>query len=260
MGQETVKSFPRKDLLHALLAVEPDLKGKSEKIIQETINTFKGKQAHFKSLNRNYEPVKEDGLKLPSEEKEMVDTVTDKLAYTQKNLIKTIDTVFQKELTNLEAKADLEVDGIVLAENVPATALLNLETRLKKVRDVYQAIPTLPPGKLWEKDPEREHVYRTQPLQKHKMEKELHPVELSPATDKHPAQVEKVYKDVAVGVWTEIERNSSWTSAEKSEKLGRIDTLIEGVKQSRQAANTTLVRKDKIGKILFDYINRGVVH
>lgn len=250
----------KRNLLHAILAVEPDLKGRAEKITQETISTFKGKQGHFSSLYKTYEPLKEDGVPLPPEEKEMVDTVTEKLAYTQKHLIKTMDVIYQKEITNLEASADLEVDGVMLAENVPATALLSLEARLKKVREVYQCIPTLPPGKLWEKDPERENVYRAKVREKPKMEKEFRPVVMTPATDHHPAQVEKLYKDVAAGTWTEIERNSSWTPAEKSQKLGRVDSLIEAVKQARQAANTTPVKQVKIGKVLFDFINHGVVH
>lgn len=260
MTKETLPLSKRKNLLHALLAVEPDLKGRAEKITQETINTFKGKQTHFKSLTRTYEPTDEEGLKYPPEEKEMVDTVSEKLAYTEKFLIKTMDAVYQKEITNLEAKADLEVDGVVLAENVPATALLNLESRLKKIRDIYVAIPTLPPGKLWERDPDRNNVYMAKPIEKHKMEKVIQPLVLAPATEKHPAQVEKISKDVVVGVWTEIERNSSWSPAEKSEKLARIDNLIEAVKKARQAANTTTVVDAKIGKTIFDYINRGVVH
>ena len=42
--------------LHELLAVEPDLKGASEKIIGETINTFTKKQHHFIGRHKSYQP------------------------------------------------------------------------------------------------------------------------------------------------------------------------------------------------------------
>lgn len=257
---EQIEPKKRKNLLHSILALEPDSKGRAEKITRETIITFKSKQEHFRSSHKTYEPKAEEGLKYPDENKEMVTTVTKKLSYTQKQLSETIDVVYQKELTNLVAQADLEVDGIVLKEKVPATALLNLEARLKSVREIYNAIPTLPPGQDWQKDPERDDVYKTKPIEKFKMEKQSVAFVLAEATDKHPAQVEKESKDVPIGTWTEIKRDSSWTSAEKSEKLGRIDNLIAAVKKARQEANTVPINNDKIAKVIFDYINKGTIH
>lgn len=249
-----------KNLLHALLAVEADLKGRGDKISRETIHTFKQKQPHFSSSNRSYEPAKEEGRTFPSEDREMVTTVTDKLNYFQKQLIKTIDLVYQKDMTNPETEVDLEVGDIVFAEKVVATALLDLKKYFTVVREVYSAIPTLAPNKKWEKDPDTPNVYRAAPVIKQKEEKVPFPVTLAPATDKHPAQVDKEYRMEVVGTWTEIERTGAWSPAEKSEKLERIDMILEALQRARQEANTIKVKNVKIAKNLFDFINHGKVH
>ena len=76
--------------LHELLAVEPDLKGAAEKILAETVNTFSKKEGHFKAQVRTYEPVDDEGLKLPDERTEMVTTVGDKLEWTWERVGKSL--------------------------------------------------------------------------------------------------------------------------------------------------------------------------
>ena len=244
---------------HALLAVEPELKGKAEKITNEAIKTFTGKQAFFKSKHRTYKPRYDDGYQYPPEAQEMVTTVAAKLEYVQEHLTKTIDALFQKEHTNVVAKADLKIGETVLTD-VPATALLNLENRLKEIRKLYRSIPCLPPGQLWNKDLDTPNVYRAAPVTTVKTKKTTVPIVLSPATKEHPAQIKSVDEDIPIGEWEAIEREGSWTALEKSQKLGRIDELIETVKTARQEANSVNVVKAHVGKVLFDYINGPVVH
>ena len=189
MSTTTTEPVKRKNknLLHALLAVEPDLKGRGDKIIRETIHTFKQKQPHFSSSSKSYEPTKEDGRTFPPENKPMVTTVTDKLSYFQEQLIKTIDLIYQKNMTNIDTEVDLEIDGTLFAEKITATALLDLKKYFTMVREVYSAIPTLSPSKKWERDPDTPNVYRADPVIRQKEEKVPFAVTLAPATDKHPA-------------------------------------------------------------------------
>jgi len=243
---------------HALLACEPEAKGKSEKIINEAVNTFVKKQSFFKSKHRVYKPRNEDGYQYPPEAQEMVTTVDKKLAYVQEHLIKTMDILWQKEHTNTIAKANLTIGSVVL-EGVPAPALLNLENRLKEVRKLYRAIPCVPAGQNWKRDPTNFRVYVADPIETVKTKKTTVPIVLYEATEHHPAMVDKVDEDVPVGTWTSTEREGSWTPADKSEKLARIDDLIEVVKTARQEANNVPVVKGNIGKVVFDYINKGVV-
>lgn len=241
--------------LHALLAVEPDLKGQAEAITAETIATFTKKADHFHSISRTYQPVDENGETLPPENKEMVTTVRAKLDYTEKSMIRYLDALYQKEMTNTVAKADLVVDGITIAKDVPATELLNLENRFKHIREIYRSIPTLDPGYSWDKDLDYANVYKAAPQITVRTTKVQEPLVLYPATDKHPAQVNLVTKDVLQGRWTAINRSGKLAPIEKSELIERVEKLLEAIKTARCKANDVVANTDTIGAKLFAYIN-----
>lgn len=243
--------------LHELLAVEGDLEGTFKKILEETAATFTKKADRFFGAVRTLEWFEEGQPPVPAEHHELTTTVNDKLSYQQDAIVRYFDAVLQKERTNQDARADLVVDGAVIAGDVPATFLLGLESRLKKVRDVYSAIPTLPPNIRWEKDTTKgDHVYsRAHPEEQLKTEKIFKVQVLYEATKEHPAQVEKIAETKNVGVYKKEVWTGMLSPAEKSALLGRIDKLIRAVKKARQRANTTEVVKTTIGKELFKYIN-----
>jgi len=84
---------------------------------------------------------------MPTEQKEMTTTVHDKLEYMFGSVAEWLDAVLQKERTNQEARADIILpDGSALATDIPATFLLGMESKLKELREVFLATPTLQPG------------------------------------------------------------------------------------------------------------------
>ena len=203
--------------LHELLAVEGDLRGAAEKIIKETVNTFTKKEHHFIGRVKSYQPKDEDGDTFASENQEMVTTVSKKLEHTQDVVAKYLDAVAQKELTNTSATAILEVDGQKLVEApLPATLLLALEGKLKQLREVYNAMPTLDPSETWHWD-HATKTYEADPKQTYKSKKVYRNHILSPATDKHPAQVQPFTEEERIGVWNEKKWSGMITPAEKSE-------------------------------------------
>jgi len=244
--------------LHELLAVGGDLEGTCNKILAETkINFTKHPDRYFGSHQRT-EPFDENAPKEADTHKEMDDTVPAKLDYTAEHIIRYLDVVLQKEKTNQVAVADLVVDGVTIATDVPATFLLGLESKLKKIRDdVYANMPTLQPGVKWEPDTSigkdvykkaySDEKFRTRKVMKNHVK--------AIATDKHPEQVEVYTEDekiarVVTDIWCGMV-----SSAQKSAILGRIDKLIRAVKKKRQQANSTEVVKVTIGKEIFKYIN-----
>ena len=241
--------------LHELLAVEPDLKGAAEKILAETANTFSKKSGHFHAQLRRYQPFDEGGESLPDENQEMVTTVQKKLEWTQKVVSKYLDAVAAKEISNTTASAVIEIGGKPLIDApLPATLLLALEGRLKQVREAYNTIPTLDPGKQWNWDDKTrtyeaatEKSFRTKKVMKNHVKAE--------ATDKHPAQVEVYTEDVQVGSWTTRQWSGALTPSEKSDLLERVDDLIQAVKRARQRANDCEAAKVGIADTLFKYIN-----
>lgn len=241
--------------LHELLAVEPDLKGTAERIISETINTFSKKEGHFKRQVRTYQPVDDDGLKLPDETSEMVTTVPERLDYTWEKVAKYLDAVAQKEVTNTQASAKIEVDGKPLIDKeLPATLLLALEGRLKQLREAYNAIPTLEPGEKWDWDPQT-RTYASSPKDTFKTKKVRKNHVKAEATEKHPAQVEVYTEDMVVGTWTTKKWSGALTSAKKSDLLERIDKLVRAVKQARQRANATEAVSVSVADALSKFIH-----
>jgi len=244
--------------LHELLAVENNLEGLYSKIVEETRTTFTKHPERYFGQTQRVENFDENAPEESDSHKQMDDTVKEKLAYTEKHIIRYFDAVLQKEATNQTAYADIIIDGVTIASSVPATFLLGLEKKLKKVRDnIYAVAPTLQLGVKWESDTSMgQGVYiKTYPDEKFRTKKVMKNHVVAKATKEHPEQV---------NVYNEDEKTakiitSTWcgmiTSSEKAAYLGKIDKLIQAVKKARQRANTTKVVNSTIGKELFAFIN-----
>lgn len=249
-----------KGKLHQLLAVEPDIKGLEEKVRKEAIKTFKDKTSHFDGLVQEFKSNEENGTDVIDEQKHVVTTVSSKLKYTQKSIIKLLDFTYQKELANTNAKADLvienkEGDPTIIAKDIPATVLLNFESRLKDIRSIYDAIPTCDPSKVWKENPSETDQYITDIEKKFRTRKTPKVIVKYEATKEHPAQTELINVDNIIGEIQITHKSGRMTPADKSKLLEKIDTLIQATKQARQRANDVEVDAVKIGKEIFNYIH-----
>lgn len=247
--------------LHEVLAVESDLEGAYKKILQEALGVFK-KGEHFQGFTRiltMFDEARKHEEEASNEHKELTTTVRDKLDYVSESVVRYFDVVAQKECTNQLAAASVEVDGKEILPPLPATFLLGLETKLRQIREVYDAIPTLAPGIKWVADEiSGENVWVTaEPETAMKTEKILKPFVLYEATDKHPAQVKEMQDNLNVGVYKKTTRSGMLSPRQKHELLARIDKLIRAVKVARQKANTQDIVNIQVGKVLMDFINNG---
>jgi len=246
--------------LHELLAVENDLDNTAKKVLDEARATFGSKAQLFQGAVRVYKPFVEDENEdygALAETRELTTTVSDKVDYVTGHLARLWDAVYQKELTNQSAIADIVVEGKIIASGVPATFLLGLEKRLANLRKVYEYVPTLQPGMKWVADADKgENIWRTaEPDKKYRTRKSFRHQVLVEPTEHHPAQIEKWEENENVGVFETTHWSGMLTSNDKSKLLHRIDTLQQAVKKARQRANATEVKKEKIADALFTYIN-----
>ena len=244
--------------LHELLAVEADLEGAYKNILQETSTQFTKHPDRYFGQHIRVEMFDENAPPEADQHKELDDTVPSKLEYSAGHIVRYLDVVLQKERTNQEARADITVDGVTIAKDVPATFLLGLESKLKNIRQMlYETIPTLQPGIKWETDETQgAGVYkRTHSDEKFRTKKVMKNHVLSEATKEHPAQVQIYNEDEKVAKTITDTWCGMISSAEKSALLGRVDKLIRAVKKARQKANSTEVVKTGIGEELFKYIN-----
>lgn len=243
--------------LHEVLAVEGDLDGTFKKLQDETKKIF-GKPSMFIGMHKSCRMFDAEDTAPPDEFQEMVTTVQDKLDYLAEAGVKYYNAVYQKDVTNTVARADVVLpDGTVLLENMPATFLLGLENKLKKLREVYEAIPTLQQGQAWkERDDLGKNIFGTvNSDRKLKTAKKFKYQVLYEATDKHPAQIEKWEEQVPVGEFKMDVTSGMVTPARKSELIGKLDALIQATKKARQRANATKLDTTRIADIVFHYIN-----
>lgn len=242
--------------MHQLLAVEPDLGKKADALILEAKATF-AKADRFEGHVRRVEMFDLARSKEETQDsKAVVTTVDEKLGFVLPAVANYFDSLYQKELGNQTAKADLIVNGVVIAKDVPATFLLGMEKRLQAMRDnLFLTIPTLDPNLTWAKNENlTEGVLQSQTIENYKTEKVVEPLVLYPATDKHPAQVEKVSLDRNVGKTVTVKHSGMWSVARKAEVLGKIDALLEGVKRARMVANDAEIPTQRIARAMLDYV------
>jgi len=248
-----------KSKLHEILAVENTTKKKAGIILAETKKTFQEKKDHFDGLERVYHPLDDNGDMIAPEVKELVTTVGEKLDYTKKTLVSSIDVTLAKEATNSSgiAKAELKIGDNTFGE-LSATSLLALEQNLTQVRDLFKTIPTLDPTKVWVPADDRgEGIFRTNVEKKYRSVKKPTPMVMYEATKEHPAQVQILNEDVRVGHYEATYYSGRITPAKKAEILERVDTLISAVIKARCRANNVDVVDLKIGNKIFDYILKG---
>lgn len=242
--------------LNQIVAIE---KGEKAAVNKETAPIFHAAKnaALFHGLTRTYEPVDEDGEKFPDESAKVQWTVDALLKDFAKAAARQLDVTSTKEFANTKAFADVKLaDGTVIASQLPVSFLLQLEKFLQQeVRGLVVSLPTLDPAQNWSaSDSERAGISETEEIKRGKTRKVTEPLVLAPATDKHPAQVQLVNKDVLAGYWTEKKFSGAVSAARKQELIERVDALINAVKFAREEANSIEVADKKVAADVFGYL------
>lgn len=241
--------------LNQIVAIE---KGEKNSANKETAPLFHAAKVPglFAGLTKTYEPIDEDGERFPDESAKVQHTVVELLAEFSKHSTRLLDIIVTKETANTEAFADVKVDGATLIERAPVSFLIQLEKYLQQeVRGLVSMLPVLDPSQTWSQSrSDRVGVYETEEIKRHKTKKVTEPLVLAPATDKHPAQVQLVSKDVLAGYWSEKKFSGAVSAARKQELLARVDSLINAVKFAREEANSIQVTDKKAGEALFGYL------
>ncbi len=250
--------------LHQVLAVEGSLGDEANKALAETKVTL-SKPENFIGGVKILEMFKDDRQKENSTEHR---TVAHKARAVIDGMLVRVgnywDAVFQKETANQSARADIILsNGVVLITNVPATFLLGLETKLKALKDVLATTPVLAPTTQWETSPAMEAgVWQSKGRKEtFKTEKSYKVQILAPATDKHPAQVDKIPVDEVIGKYLETQFSGAITPDAKAGMMARLDDLIVSVRKARARANEQEVSPyNGIGKVLLDYVVDGTTN
>lgn len=239
-------------LQHQILALEPGVRNRTEKALTD-LHRKLGKDALLSGLTREYQPRDAEGERLPSERNKVQVKADEALTQASQIFTEVLDIVATKDYGNLEATADVVVDGETLITDAPATYLLWLEKKLVDLHTFVGKLPTLDPAKNWTYDP-NSGAFRTDTLQSTRTKKVPRNHVKAEATDRHPAQVDVYYEDVIVGDWSTVQFSGALPADRVASLLTRVEKVQDAVKSARQAANTVEVEQVKVGSKIFDYV------
>ena len=237
--------------LNQIIAVEKGVKSKAERDFTDAHHIVQ-KTALLSGISRTYQPKDDDGDQLPPESTKVQVHAEDVLDHVAVALTRLFDVTLTKDTANAFAKADLKVDGQVIAVDVPVTYLLFLEKKLVDLRTFVSKLPTLDPAETWSSDPSG--VWAANPAQTAKTKKIPRNHVKAEATQQHPAQVEMWYEDTTVGYWTTKKFSGAVPAQRVQDLVARVDALTESVKFAREAANSVEVNDVHIGKKVFEYL------
>jgi len=241
--------------LNQIIAVEKGAKERTNKEFASIQNGL-SKIEPMTGISRTYQPLTEDGEKLPPEHKYVQVNVTDQLEKIQTILCDLFDVTFTKEIGNTSAKASITVDNVVILADVPVSYLLFLEKSLAELRGVLAALPKLDPADKWEWD-EQQGFYKSAEMRTARTKKttEFVVVQGSGVPDKGVApQVKEVTNDVLAGYWTTVKYSATMEPTRVAELIERSDKLIRAVKFAREEANGLEIDQAKAGSAIFGYI------
>jgi hypothetical protein len=247
---------PRPRKLHEFLGAQKQVFGQAEKVRTDLLATFDKRKHLFGEGLKQFQPDGEDKKPVIEAQSTLQTTIPQELRWMQPIIAKALDSEATIDQGNTVAKADVVLDDdSVLLRDVPATQLLQLDKRLGELHQFVTAIPTLDPAKGFTRAKDRGvGVYQAREVTKRRTSKEQTPLVLAPATEKHPAQVQLITKDVEIGTIIEQEWSGLLTPATKAKVLERLEELRRAVKQARARANDVIVEEQHIGDKLLGYV------
>lgn len=210
----------------------------------------------FNGRKKTYQPIDEEGEKLPDDNQLVKMTVKDAIKSIKKCYTSMIDIIAVQDWTNTEAKADIVIDDQPLLTDVPITQLLYLEHKLTELKTTIKEFPTLDSAYKWEWD-ENQNLNSTDAFPTMRSKKKTQYNVVVPPSDHHPAQVKEYVEDVVVGTWNTVFYSGAIGIEEKEEMLDRVDKLLRSVKFAREQANDMEAKKVKIADTLLDFVFDG---
>lgn len=242
--------------LNQLLAIEKQVKSSVNDQLTALYQTLQ-KEPLLSGISRTYRPLEDDGERLPSESTPVQVRAEAALRDIARIMTPAFDVTLGKDSANLDAKADVEVNGVALLKNVPATYLLWLEKQLTDLHTVVTKLPTLPQTETWARD-EGQDCYCSATVETSRSKKIPRAFVKAEATDKHPAQVEVVHEDKLAGYWSTTKFSGAIPRQKAQELRERVETLQAAVKFAREKANQVMVPKVQAGSVVFDYLLKGL--
>lgn len=242
--------------LNQIIAIEKGVKNQTTRVETDLYHLLE-KKPIFEGLSRRYTPKdEEDGDQLPPERVDVQIKSGDVLKQLTEALTRLIDITATKDLANCSAKADVVVDGTVIAAQVPVTTLMFFEKELEKLSAFVGRLPKLDPASQWDYDA-NVGAYVTPPVSTVRTKKIPRNHVMYEATEQHPAQVQMFTEDVIVGTWEKIAFSGAMPADAIAAIATRLDKLRMAVKFAREEANGIDVTDVSYGADILNFLFGG---
>ena len=241
--------------LNQVIAVEKGVKAKV-KADQTQVYQANDKPQLFEGFQKTYNPVREDGEKLPPENKRVQFNALELVREVGNRVTELLDITATKDFANCNAKADVVVDDVVVVKGAPVTFLLFLEKEVTDMRTFLAKLPTLDPAEEWALDA-GSGFYRTPATQSIKTKKEQRPLVMYPATPAHPAQTQLITEDITVGTWTTTKLSGAVPDRVRKALVSRAEQLLNAIKKAREEANGVEAPVRNVGAAIMTWLVQG---
>lgn len=221
--------------LHQLLAVKKDQSTRSQQALTSLYHTIQ-KPEPFAGISKTYQPRDEEGEQLPGSFDRVQLSIPTMLDELHAALVPMFQVVAATDATNQVATADIVVDNVTLARDVPVSTLLWLEKQLASLATVFAKIPVLDPQYEWTFNT-AQGVWTTAPIESLRSKKVPRNHVKAHATDKHPEQVEVFFEDVNMGTWITRKLSGAMRASDVKALVAKVTKLRDAVKTAREEAN-----------------------
>jgi hypothetical protein len=235
-----------------VIAITNGKKSQTEKTITKIYQSLE-KTDLFSGVDRIYRPIDDEGIKRPAEKKLVQETVDKSLDLFKTSMIDMINFVATMDIGNCSAKANIVVDGKIVAEAVPATHLIFLDKKLTDIHTFMTKLPTLDASEKWSWN-SNIGCYSAEPRETTSTGKVFQHKVLYEATKEHPAQIEKFTIDQIVGYWTTVAMSGNIAVDDKKRLIENTRKLHDAVKIALEEANSIEVTVSNIGEKVFNFI------
>ncbi len=235
-----------------VLAVEKQIKttsGAKQTVLYHNLQ----KDALLNGIARTYAPLNEDGEKFPDEKQLVQFRLSEALAELRETMTPLYDVVATKDMANCSARADVEVDGVVILRDVPAVTLLYLEKQLVDVHTLVSKLGELTTTENWHYDSNTDS-FKSDEVRTAKTKKIAKPFIKYAHTEQHPAQVDVVTEDIVAGYWTTVKYSGAMQRDAKRKLVLRTEKLLASVKRARETANQVEAPAVSIAEKVFGYL------
>lgn len=240
--------------LNQIIAIEDGSKKTGYADLTKTHHVLQ-KPDLFSGFVATYAPNSDDpALKQPDQRKVIQQNAPEIVKLAQAGLAEMWNIVATKDIGNCAAKANIVVDGVVLANDVPVTHLLFLEKQLNDIRTFIAKLPVLDPSKEWAYDANKgmyQAKFPEQRIKTRKVHKSLVKIEPGPHSQ---GQAEIITVDESEGMWTQVDMSTAYPQDSIRQMLDRVSKLSSAVKAAREEANSIDVTKASIADKLLGYV------